>query len=202
MSPGVRARRVRLDMYARAIDEASERLGELRREERDDLCLALLALGLAVGATQVLPALALPLLVGGLVLGVRGMTALWRRWDLVDRLAGERDAYVISEVLACAAREATLERRRDSAAVIRGLLRQPGGARVDAVADELELLACELADSELELDPASAVACTRLLSDVGSSPLFNRALPQDELCSRIRQIRAGFSPSASIRPHR
>jgi hypothetical protein len=40
--------------------------------------------------------------------------AVWRRWDLVDRLTGERDAYVISEVLAYASREATMETEQSS----------------------------------------------------------------------------------------
>ena len=41
-------------------------------------------------------------------------------------LAGERDAYVISEVLAHATREATMERRHSYAALIRSRLRRPG----------------------------------------------------------------------------
>ena len=98
-------------MYARAIEEASSRLRELRQEEWQDLGLGALSIALALAATQVRPALAMPLFLGGVVVAVRGMRALWRRWDLVERLAGERDAYVIPEVLAYAAREATVDRR-------------------------------------------------------------------------------------------
>jgi hypothetical protein len=162
-----------------------------------DLGLAALAFGLAVAATQVRPALALPLLVGGLAVGALGMRALWRRWDLVERLAGEGDAYVIPEILAYASREATMERRHSFAALIRSRLPHPGlvsEARVVAVADELEALASELDDSALALDPAAAVACMRLLSDVAESPLLNPALPHEELRSRVRQIRSGFRP--------
>jgi hypothetical protein len=59
-------------------------------------------------------------------------------------------------------------------------------------AEELEALASELEDDELALDPACAVACMRLLSDLSASPLLNPALPPEELRSRVRQIRSGF----------
>lgn len=182
-------------MYARAVDEAAARLGALRHEERGNLGLAALALGLAVPAARVLPELALPLLLGGLAVGALGLRAVWRRWDLVERLSGERDAYVIPEVLAYASREAAMERRRSFAALIRSQLpksRLVVAPRVAAVADELEALASELDDSALALDPAAAVACVRLLSDVSESPLLNQALPREELRSRIHQIRSGF----------
>ena len=182
-------------MYARAVDEASSHLRELRQEEWQDLGLAALSIGLALAATEVRPDFAMPLFLGGVVVGAHGLRALWRRRDLVERLAGERDAYVIPEVLACAAREATLDRRHTCAVLIRAELQQTGLAYEDRVmlaAEELEALACELEDEELVLDPACAVACMRLLSDVSASPLLNPALPPELLRSRVRQIRSGF----------
>jgi hypothetical protein len=142
-----------------------------------------------------LPPLALPLFIGGLVVGALGARAMWRRWDLLDRLAGERDAHVIAEVLAFASREATMDRRQSFAALIRARLREATlamDARVLAVADELVALASDLEDGDLALDPASAVACMRLLSDFPASPLLNPALPTEDLRSRVRQIRSGF----------
>ena len=183
-------------MYARAVDDASVRLHELRREELQDFGLAALALGLALAATQLRPAFAMPLFLGGVAVGALAVRALWRRWDLVDRLAGERDAYVISDVLAYASRETTKERRHWFAAVIRSVVSQPGPAvvaRVHAAAEDLEALASELEDEELALDPACAVACARLVSDPSQSPLLNPALPPEELRSRVRQIRSGFT---------
>ena len=180
-------------MYARAVDDAAARLRDLRREEWSDLGVAGLTLSLALGATQVYPDLALPLFVGAVIVGARGVRALWRRWDLVDRLAGEADAYVISEVLVHASREATMERRRTFAALIRWKLREPVGARFAAAAQELELLARELEDAELTLDPVSAVLCMRFLTDSVESPLLNSALPPDEVHSRLYEIRCGFS---------
>ena len=196
MMRALQAWSVRLTMYARAVDDASARLRGLRQEEWADFGLAALTIGLALGATQIRPAFAVPLLLGGMWIGAVGVRALWRGWDLVDRLAGERDAYVIPEVLAYAAREATRERRQSFAALIRSRLREPGPAvkaRVHAAASDLEALASELDDEQLELDPACAVACMRLLSDLAASPLLNPALPPDELRSRVHQIRSGFN---------
>ena len=59
----------------------------------------------------------------------------------------------------------------------------------------LEALAAELEDDELTLDPAPAVMCKRLLTDFVESPLFDPALPPEELRSRVRRIRAGFGVS-------
>jgi hypothetical protein len=183
-------------MYARAVDDASARLQDLRQEEWHELALAAFALGLALVATQIHPELAMPLFIGGVVLGARGVRALWRRWDLLDRLAGDRDAYTIAEVRSYASREATMERRHHFAAVIRGALAHPHPAvqaRVSSVAEELAALVCELDDSSLGLDPACAVACARLVSDPAQSLLFNPALPPEELRSRVHQIRSGFT---------
>jgi hypothetical protein len=183
------------NMYARAVDDAAARLRDLRREEWEDLGLGALALGLAVAATQVLPSLAVPLFLGGLAVGARGVRALWHRWTLVERLACDRDAYVISEVRVYAGREATRERRNTLAVLIRHRLEQPGPvfeARISAAAEDLEALVSELDDPELELDPVCAVACARLVSDLEESPLLNPALPPEDLRSHVRQIRAGF----------
>lgn len=197
--PGTDARGVGyveiLTMYARAIDEASSRLRELRREELEDIGLASLSIALSLAATQVRPGFAMPLFLGGAVVAVLGMRALWRRWDLLDQLAGERDAYVIPEVLAHAARETTVDRRHAHASRIRGELQQArlsDGDRVMLAAEELEALASELEDDELTLDPACAVACMRLLTDLSASPLLNPALPPEELSARVHHIRSGF----------
>lgn len=179
-------------MYARAVDQADARLRDLRLEERGTLGLAGAALAASLAATEVSPALVAPLFIGGLVVGALGARAMWHRWDLLERLSGERDAHVIAEVLAFASREATLDRRRSFAALIRSRLRETWDPRVLAVAPELEALAVELEDADLTLDPASAVACMRLLSDVSRSPLFNRELPTEDLRSRVLHIRSGF----------
>jgi len=183
-------------MYARAVDDAGARLRDLRREEWQDLALAGVALVLAIAATQRVPSLALPLFVAGLVSGVRGVRALWRHWDLVDRLAGEPDAYGIAEVRAYASREATMDRRRTFAALIRHHLEMTNAtspAGLGRAAAELAALADELEDETLALDPASAVACSRLLNEPAQSPLLDPALPREDIRSSTRRIRRGFS---------
>lgn len=182
-------------MHARAVDQADARLRELRQEERVELALAAVALAASLISTEVLPELTAPLFIGGLVVGLLGLRTLWRRWDLLERLSGERDAHVISEVRALAVREATMERRECFAALIRIKAREAelrSDARVLVVADELEALASELENPELTLEAAAGVGCARLLSDVARSPLLNAALPAEDLRSRVRQIRSGL----------
>jgi hypothetical protein len=184
-------------MYARAVDDSAGRLRALRHEGWEDLGLAVLTFGLAIAAAQTGSKLAVPLLIGAFGVGALGVRALWRRWDLVDRLAVEDDAYVIPEVLAYASKQGTMERRQTFAALVRSHLPQLQLAAqpcVAAAAEELSELAAELEDPTLALDPVSAIACLRLLSDPDESPLLNTALPREDLRSRVRQIRCGFSP--------
>ena len=175
-------------MYARAVDDAASRLRELRHEEWEGLAVGALALALALCATQVRPSLAVPLFLGGLVVGGRGLVAGVRRWDLVDRLVDERDAYVIAEVRAHAEREATMARRRDCSASIRSVVAMHGEWNAE-LAGALEALAAALDDPELDLDPACAVACARLV-DEEESLLQAGASMQ----ARVEGIRAGLTP--------
>jgi len=180
-------------MYARAVDDAATRLRDLRRDELEGLAAGALALALAMVATQARPAFALPLFVGGIVVGGRGLVAAVRRWDLVDRLAGEPDAHAIPDVLAYARRETSMSRRNAQATMLRRLEVAPGpyGTRL-RLTPELERLAAELADETLELDPVCAVACTRLVCDP-DSPLHDPSVPPAVLRARVERIRAGFT---------
>jgi hypothetical protein len=190
-------------VYARTVEDAAASLRALRQESWGDLGLAGLSLALAVLATQARPELALPLFLGGLVVLVLGVRAAWRRWDLVERLAGEADAQVIAEVRAYAVRQAGMERRRSFASLVRSSLQRTGvydEASLGTVADELEALAAELDDDSLTLDPVAAVACLRLVTDVAESPLLNPVLPCEDVRARVRQIRAGFRPAPLTAP--
>lgn len=180
------------DMVARAVQDAEHRLHDLRLETWEDGAVAVAAFALAIAASSVRPSLALPLFVGGLFLAGRTVVALFRRSDLLDRLVGESDAYAIAEVRALAEQQANMASRRWLSKAIRLRLQVAENPRVVANADELAALAEELIDPVLELDPACAVACSRLLTDHFSSPLINRALPADDVRSRLAQISAGF----------
>jgi hypothetical protein len=179
-------------MDARTVDHAATRLRELRHEEWSDLVLAGATFALSLTATRYVPELALPLFAGGMAVAMLGTRAAWRRWEIVDRLAAEPDAYRIAEVREHAAHEATMARRRALAGYARAWLEEPVPDPVRACAADLEALAADLEDERLTLDPAKAVACARLLADPRFSPFLGPGIPQDELRSRIRQIRAGF----------
>lgn len=182
-------------MQARAVEEIEARLVELRQDERQELTLSGVALAASMIATALYRPVAFPLFVGGVVVGVLGIRALWRHWDLVDRLADDRDAYVLPGVRAYAARDTTMKRRHGSAELIRSWLGSEldGGSRISAAAGELSALARDLDDGALELDPACAIACRRLLHDHAVSPLLNRALPPEDVHSCIARVRGGFT---------
>jgi hypothetical protein len=68
-------------------DETARRLRELRREGHERLAVGASALLLAVAASILYPPLAVPLLLGGVGVGVLGLKSLWHHWDLGDRVA-------------------------------------------------------------------------------------------------------------------
>ena len=182
-------------MYARAIDEAQVRLLELHHDEVQDVALAGAALSASLASSQLYPPLAVPLFIGGLAMAVLGVRALWRHWDLLDRLADDRDAYAIRQVREYAARDARMERRTRYGALVRSWAQTPTGW-IAEMGDELEELARELEDTTLDLDPAAALACRRLLTEPVASPLFEEPDASRDLRSCICSIRAGFRPHA------
>jgi hypothetical protein len=180
-------------MHARAIDDFERKLVELHRDELQDAGLAGAALAASLAATALYPPLVMPLYIGGIAVGALAIRAIWRHWDLVDRLADNRDAYTIPAVRDYAAREARIERREYYAALIRCRARTPQPWTAE-ITDELDGLAHDLEDEALELDAVAAVACRRLLTDPTVSPLFDEVHGAGDLRSRIAQIRAGFHP--------
>jgi len=181
-------------MHARAIDEAQARLFELHNDEIQDIALGGVALAASLASTALFPALAVPLFVGGVTMEILGIRALWRHWDLLDRLADDCDAHAIRQVREYAARDTRMARRVHFAALARSCTRTPD-ASIAEIADELEALARELEDTNLELDPAAALACRRLLTEPTASPLFGDPVVSQDIRSCISRIRAGFRPS-------
>jgi hypothetical protein len=184
-------------MYARAVEESETRLRDLRRAQWDDFALAALALAAAFSASLLHPALALPLLFGGMAATALGIRAAYRRFELVDRLVAEPDAYTIAEVRARALAETTPARRHSLATSLRLILNTPErvDGRVVGAADDLEALVRDLDNDELVLEPAAAVACARFVSDPVSSPLLDASSRAEDVRSRVRQIRSGFDRS-------
>jgi hypothetical protein len=181
-----------IEMVARAVEDAAHRLHDLRREEWEAGATAAIAFALALAASALRPSFALPLLIGGLFVAGRAIRACWRRWDLLDRLVVERDAYSLDEVRRRAEQEACMVNRRRLGRAIRWRVEFGANPRIGANADQLAALADELDDPLLALDPNCAVVCTRLLTDPVGSPLNNSALPAEDVRSRVVQIRSGF----------
>jgi hypothetical protein len=185
-------------MYARQVEEQSTELHELKHDELELAGLTVLCFALALAAHGK-PTVALPLLAAGLGGAALAVRAFWRRWDLVDRLLLEREAYAIAEVRARAEHLALLDNRRALASSIRWRLEHasafadPDG-RLLRVVPELTALADELDDETLELDPLRAVECERLLTDGVTSPLVEATASTDDLFAWICRIRAGFAP--------
>src|SRR5262249_22187823 len=123
--------------------------------------------------------------------------AFWRRWNLIQELKREPDAYAIPEEHASAAKAVSMKNRHRLAGSIRSMVREPGLAlakRVAACTGELEARASELERPSLLLDPVCAVECGLLLTDGCESPFLNAALPAEDALTWIRRIRAGFRP--------
>jgi hypothetical protein len=185
-------------MVAREVERAAGELRAFQLGAREHFGLASIAFVLALVASRFLPALALPLLAGGigsLILGVRDEI---RRWELIDRFVLDRDAYQIPAVRDRACRAATMRNRCSLAASARALLSREEfvcNERAGALTEELEMLAATLEDPTLTLDPLAAIACERLLTDVQGSPLRNPTMPVADAHACIVRIMAGFRPT-------
>lgn len=166
-------------MTARQIDDAATRLRDLGAQSAGDFALAVVATGLALAATQVRPALAMPFLVGAIGVGFLGVRAFVRRAFLVEDLAVDPDAYTIPAVQSFARRMTSLSRRRDLARWIRA-------AGPDHPAhEELVELAVLLEDEHRPLEPCSLVTLERWIQDPTGS-FHDPSAPVAGLRSRLR----------------
>ena len=181
-------------MTARQIDEAAERLRDLRLQSVEDLALGGTAFALAMTASRVRPSLAVPLLLGAMVVTFLGLRALVRRRFLVEDLAVDPDAYAIDDVRRYGARTASIEHRRLLARSVRATLdgSTAGVAvRVSALRPELEQLVEVLEDERRTLEPPTAVAIERRMHAC-PSPLQDPAVSVEELRSRLRNLLASL----------
>jgi hypothetical protein len=182
-------------MDARSVERAEAQLHELKLQSLEDFLLAAVAFAVALIGTRLLPAMSVPLLVGGMGVAFLGMRALVRRYLLLEDLAVDRDAYLIPEVRAIAARTASREHRLRLTSDVRQALSpasSEASPRIAANRDLLVELEAALQDEALALDPAAAVALDRLLT-AGEDNLYSPTLPADELRSRLRRILDAFA---------
>ena len=69
-------------------------------------------------------------------------------------------------------------------------------SRLDRPMTDLEALAEALENEELELDPASAIACRRFVNEPEVSPLIDETASLESLRAAISRLRAGLRPRA------
>lgn len=187
-------------MHERALEEAASELDRRRRRGFQAATLALSAtLTAGIAALFSLP-LAAALGAGAFLEALLAAVEASRRRELVARLALEPAAYALPTVAAYGARAAQVRQRARLAAWLVEVVAEACmpyslylGDRVALVAQELEVLAHELVAPTRSVEPTSAVACRRLLTHAVESPLYNPALPLEELRSTLQRIRAGIA---------
>jgi hypothetical protein len=183
----------------RTLESAAEELGQRRRRAFESGVLGAATAGLAALSLLVSAQLALALAVGAAVEAAIALGVFLGRQELIARLALDPAAYVLREVHRYGTRVAAPARRARLAAWLAELAVEaslPGSLylrdRVALVAGELETLASELR-SALHVQPATVVACERLLTRPVESPLYNPRLPVDDLRITLRRIRSNLT---------
>lgn len=186
-------------MYERALEQAAY---ELARRRRRGIQAAALAAGAACAAgvaTFFSLSLAAALGAGAMIEMLLAVAAAISRRELVARLALEPAAYVLREVAAYGARAVQARQRARLAAWLIEVTADAYaphslylGDRVALVTQELEALARALVSPARSIEPASAVACRRLLTHTVDSPLYNPRVPLDDLHLTLRRIRTGI----------
>ena len=194
-------------MTARELEEAQ---AEIRRRRRSALDCVLAAVGAAALAPALLTlsgALAVSAAIGAGLLVLRAAFAMVRRRGLLERLVLESGALVIPEVRTFAARLVAPSSRTRLAHSIRSMVRdafRPASRlhclflvdRVAVYARELEAIARDLSSPSIRVEPASVARCHWLLTNAAENPLYDRALPSEQLGAILRTIRSGMVPVA------
>jgi hypothetical protein len=187
-------------VYERALEQAAHDLDRRRRRAVHAGVLGIAAASAALAAVWFSIPLAVALGVGAFFEALLAAAALDGRRQLVARLALQPAAYALPEVAVYGARAAEAPQRLRLAAWLAEVVADAGtpfslclGDRVALVAHELESLARELVSPARSMEPASAVACRRLLTHMTESPLYNPGVPVGDLHAALHQIRAGIA---------
>jgi hypothetical protein len=182
-------------MHARALEEASCRLGQSTRAIRDGTVLTatmtLLGAGVVPLSRPLGGVLAIAAIVEAVVVGVLFMS---RRQQL-EHLALVPAAYEIPEV-AHYGRKATRRRERERMAEAIGRLLTDGVGRpvlwlperVAALEIELRDVAEALRTAGSTVQPRAVIACRQLVTNPVKSGLYNPDLPIEDVRTRLRAI--------------
>jgi hypothetical protein len=193
-------------MNAREVEASAHELARGRKRIRDSLGFGVVCAVVAVGTSPFALGLTAAFAAGA-VTGV--LVAIFSALALEDRIAKlalDPLAHELPEVSRFASRLVTQFERERLAQWIAEMVGEasqiPGGwflsGRVLRYADQLAVLGEELADPISQIRPASAVALHILLTQAVDSPLYNPAVPADQLPAIIAKIRLGITRSPVI----
>jgi hypothetical protein len=182
-------------MHARALEEASGRIRQMRRAMREAIVLALvmtvLAAGVAPVSRQLGGALAIAAVVEAIVLGVRYM----RRRQLLEHLAVVPAAYEIAEVAAYG-QKATRRCERERMVEAFGRMLDDGASapvlwlpeRVAALEIELRAVSDALRTAGSTVQAPAVIACRQLVTNPVRSGLYNPDLPIEDVRTKLQLI--------------
>jgi hypothetical protein len=190
-------------MNAREVEAVAADLARSRRRIREALIFGAACLVLALATAPIILEAAAAFAAGavtGVLIATLGMLS---RQGRIARLAVDPLAHHLPEVARYAERFATHPERERLADWIVEMLRDATSVpdhwyltgRVLRYADELAALGADLSDPRAEIRPASAAAVHLLLTQAVDSPLYNPALPADQLPLMIARIRLGITRS-------
>ncbi len=187
-------------MSARELEAAASFLSRQRSRAHGALGLGFLCALLGASATLLDPIAAVPLGAGSLAGLVLAAWSWVSRRERVARLALDRSAYGLPEVDAYGRRFVAPRERAKLAAALETIVFGSSGTgqwyledRIAAYGMQLAGLAQVLRQTDAEVQPESMVACHRLLTEAGESPLYNPHISADELPAAIRRIRRGIA---------
>ena len=187
-------------MDLRATELAAKRLERSRQFFIHALALAVVTLGAMALTVVWAPIAAVPL---AALAAIEALVLMWAHYvhrDLLQQLLLEPHSVRIAAVEEYRVRILAQQARDRLAASINSLIadaRLPYAIcladRVALVEDQLRWLARELSTPEVLVQTPSLVACLRLMTHGAESPLFNPAVPVEQLQSTLLRIRFGFS---------
>jgi hypothetical protein len=187
-------------VHERALEQAAHDLDQRRGRALQTTVLAGGAFAFACAAIWLSMPVAVAFATGALLEALVAAEAAHGRRQLVARLALQPAAYALPEVAAYGAEAAQPRQRARLAAWLSEVVADADARyspclcdRVKLVSRELEALARELISPMRSIEPASAVACRRLLTHMTESPLYNADLSVDDLRVALRRIRAGIA---------
>jgi hypothetical protein len=188
---------------AREVESAAADVESTGRRALRSLAVAAVAAAAAAALAPSSSGVAIGLGLGGAAELIRAIVLWLYRRERIERLALDPSAYAIREVARVGARFAAVSERRRLAGWIDSMVHDRGQplelhlvGRAGKYAHQLEALARELAPPSATVEPATAVACRRLLTRPVESPLYNPNLPEEDLRALLIRLGAGITSPA------